>query len=286
MSFSFKAPADRQVLMAAALIGAGLGLGLGATYMAAGLSAATTSQAQARAVRAQADASVFAAAPPAETIADAPEATPRKPPIRRRELDCLTQAVYYEARGESPSGQAAVAQVVLNRVRHPAFPKTVCGVVYQGAQGRGCQFSFACNGAMRANRESAAWKRARRVAVRALAGAGMAQVGAATHFHTTGVAPNWGPQLLRVSQVGLHIFYRLTPHGTRPAKPPREEAPQVVLASFTPAPAPEAPRELQLSVALLESPPEAPVAAVQPESAAEAAARAPAKPADETPARP
>ena len=215
-----------------------------------------------------------------------PYAAPRDPEVRERALECLTQAVYYEARSESDNGQRAVAQVVLNRVRHPAFPKTVCGVVYQGAQGRGCQFSFACNGAMHANRESAAWKRARRVAVRALAGAGMAQVGAATHFHTTGVAPNWGPQLLRVSQVGLHIFYRLTPHGTRPAKPPREEAPQVVLASFTPAPAPEAPRELQLSVALLESPPEAPVAAIQPESAAEAAARAPAKPADETPARP
>jgi spore germination cell wall hydrolase CwlJ-like protein len=126
-----------------------------------------------------------------------------------RDLDCLTAAVYYEARGETPSGQAAVAQVVLNRVRHPAFPKTVCGVVFQGAYTGGtCQFSFACDGSMRKRRESAAWSRAERVAARALNGFVMAEVGNATHFHTINVAPVWGPRMLRVAQVGLHIFYR------------------------------------------------------------------------------
>lgn len=126
-----------------------------------------------------------------------------------RQLDCLAQAVYYEARGESPAGQAAVAQVVLNRVRHPAFPKSICSVVYQGAQaGRGCQFSFACDGSLRRPREAGAWKRAERVATRAMSGSVMAEVGNATHFHTTGVAPAWGPRLMRVGQVGLHIFYR------------------------------------------------------------------------------
>jgi hypothetical protein len=81
-----------------------------------------------------------------------------------RDLDCLTQAVYYEARGETPSGQAAVAQVVLNRVRHPAFPKTICGVVFQRADHRGgCQFSFACDGSMRLPLDRAAWQRAERV---------------------------------------------------------------------------------------------------------------------------
>lgn len=126
-----------------------------------------------------------------------------------RQLDCLTQAVYYEARGETHVGQAAVAQVVLNRVRHPAFPKSVCAVVYQGAQtGRACQFSFTCNGSMRARREPSAWNRAEKIASRALGGYVMAEVGNATHFHVTSVRPGWGPKLLRVSQIGTHIFYR------------------------------------------------------------------------------
>jgi spore germination cell wall hydrolase CwlJ-like protein len=126
-----------------------------------------------------------------------------------RELECLSEAVYYEARGETPSGQAAVAQVVLNRVRHPSFPKSICGVVFQGAYTHtGCQFSFACDGSMRHGREVGAWRRAQKVAARALSGAVMTEVGAATHFHTTGVAPGWGPRLLRVAQVGMHVFYR------------------------------------------------------------------------------
>lgn len=126
-----------------------------------------------------------------------------------RDLECLTQAVYYEARGETPAGQAAVAQVVLNRARHPAFPKTVCGVVFQGAYGRGaCQFSFACDGSTRKRREPGAWARAERVATKALSGDVMNTVGTATHFHTINVSPGWGPRLIRVGQVGLHIFYR------------------------------------------------------------------------------
>lgn len=125
-----------------------------------------------------------------------------------RDMECLTQAVYYEARGETPAGQAAVAQVVLNRARHPAFPKTVCGVVFQGANSRVCQFSFACDGAMRARVEPTAWRRAERVAHRALSGEVMAEVGRATHFHTTSVSPAWGPRLTRVTQIGVHVFYR------------------------------------------------------------------------------
>lgn len=125
-----------------------------------------------------------------------------------RELDCLAQAVYYEARGETPAGQAAVAQVVLNRVRHPAFPKSICAVVFQGAQrGRGCQFSFACDGSTRGPRETGAWERAKRVASRAFDGQVMAGVGNATHFHVTSVQPGW-TNLMRVAQVGAHVFYR------------------------------------------------------------------------------
>lgn len=136
-----------------------------------------------------------------------------------RELECLAQAIYYEARGETPSGQAAVAQVVLNRVRHPAFPKSICGVVFQGAYHRtGCQFSFACDGSMRQARDVSAWNRARKMAARTLSGSISNQVGSATHFHTINVSPVWGPRLMRVTQVGMHIFYRFgrrnasTPH--------------------------------------------------------------------------
>ncbi|AYG95021.1 cell wall hydrolase [Brevundimonas naejangsanensis] len=126
-----------------------------------------------------------------------------------RDLECLTQAVYYEARGEGRDGMKAVAQVVLNRARHPSFPNTVCGVVFQGANRKtGCQFSFTCNGAMRGAVNRASWNRARDVATKALSGQVFAPVGNATHFHTTGVAPSWRNSLIRVSQVGDHLFYR------------------------------------------------------------------------------
>ena len=135
-----------------------------------------------------------------------------------RDLDCLTDAVYYEARGETAAGQAAVAQVVLNRVRHPGFPKSVCGVVFQGvADGDGCQFSFACDGSMHRPRESEAWRRAEQIAARALTGFVMPSVGNATHFHAIGVDPGWGPRLLKVAQVGLHVFYRFGGYSGSPA---------------------------------------------------------------------
>lgn len=123
-------------------------------------------------------------------------------------LDCLTTAVYYEAAYEPGEGQRAVAQVVLNRMRHPAFPKTVCGVVYQGAPNPGCQFSFACDGSLARAPAPAAWRRARQVAADALRGYVMAQVGQATHYHADYVAPYWAPRLAKVKQIGAHIFYR------------------------------------------------------------------------------
>jgi len=126
-----------------------------------------------------------------------------------RDLECLTQVAYYEARGEGREGMQAVTQVVLNRVRHPAFPKSVCGVVFQGAGRKvGCQFSFTCDGSMRSGVNSVAWNRARDVASKALSGTVYAAVGNATHFHTVNVAPGWRNSLIRVSQVGSHLFYR------------------------------------------------------------------------------
>ena len=130
--------------------------------------------------------------------------------LRGNSLECLTAAVYYEARSESLDGQRAVAQVVLNRARHPTYPNTICGVVYQGSQRRtGCQFSFTCDGSMqRGIRNEAAWETARQVAAAALAGYVYGPVGLATHYHTTAIRPWWAPSLTRAITVGAHVFYR------------------------------------------------------------------------------
>lgn len=158
-----------------------------------------------------------------------------------RDMECLTEAVYYEARGETPAGQAAVAQVVLNRVRHPAFPKSVCAVVFQRA-GQSCQFSFACDGSMHRTRESGAWRRAQGVASRALDGFVMTEVGNATHFHAARIGPQWA-SMVRVSQVGLHVFYRFGGRRGAPGvfrQPAPEAQSHAVYASILPMAAPKA----------------------------------------------
>lgn len=126
-----------------------------------------------------------------------------------RAQDCLAAAIYYEARFESLDGQRAVAQVVLNRVRHPAYPNSVCGVVFQGSnRTTGCQFTFTCDGAMGRPPEANDWARARQIAEAALSGYVMKGVGNATHYHANYVAPYWSPSLMKVATVGAHIFYR------------------------------------------------------------------------------
>lgn len=128
---------------------------------------------------------------------------------RQRALLCLTQAIYYEAALEPTAGQEAVAQTILNRVRHPAFPKSICGVVYQGSQQvTGCQFSFTCDGSRQRPPIEPFWSRARAVAAQALAGFVMRDVGGATAYHADYVFPRWGPTLVKIGQVGTHIFYR------------------------------------------------------------------------------
>ena len=126
----------------------------------------------------------------------------------RRALLCLTQAVYYEAGFEPLEGRRAVAQVVLNRLRHPAFPKSVCGVVYQGAGSGVCQFTFVCDGALYRKPAHDAWVEAESIARAALAGYVDPSVGEATHYHADYVAPRWAPLLAKVAQIGQHIFYR------------------------------------------------------------------------------
>ncbi|PKB14779.1 cell wall hydrolase [Novosphingobium kunmingense] len=124
-------------------------------------------------------------------------------------LKCLTQAVYYEAAVEPLQGRRAVAQVVLNRMRHPAYPKSVCGVVYQGAERRtGCQFSFTCDGALLRTPSAGPWREAEIVAKAALAGTVEPSVGTATFYHADYVLPKWAFQLGKIGQIGRHIFYR------------------------------------------------------------------------------
>jgi len=130
---------------------------------------------------------------------------------RIRAVNCLTQAIYYEAGYEPPEGRRAVAQVVINRMRHAGYPKSICGVVYQGA-GRvtGCQFSFTCDGSLDRPPEPSAWAEARAVAQEALSGSVEPSVGVSTHYHADYVAPYWAPTLVKLAQIGAHIFYRWT----------------------------------------------------------------------------
>ena len=128
---------------------------------------------------------------------------------REAALNCLAQAVYYEAGRESDDGQRAVAQVVLNRVRHPAFPASVCGVVYEGAtRPTGCQFTFTCDGSLVRRPDAAGWDRARRIAAAALQGSVYRPVGNATHYHADYVVPVWAASLAKTDVVGTHLFYR------------------------------------------------------------------------------
>ena len=131
------------------------------------------------------------------------------PMARRTATDCLTSAIYYEAGYELNQGKRAVAQVILNRVRHPAYPKTICGVVYQGSERKtGCQFTFTCDGSLARRPARDRWEQARLIALGAITGAVEPSVGMATHYHANYVMPYWAPSLDKVSQIGTHIFYR------------------------------------------------------------------------------
>ena len=127
---------------------------------------------------------------------------------RSNARDCLALAAMAEA-GNTDQGQRAVIQVILNRVRHPAFAKTVCGVVFQGSQRQtGCQFTFTCDGSLTRRYGEAAWAAARNRADEALGGQVDAAVGTATHYHTDWVYPSWSPKLQKIAQIETHLFYR------------------------------------------------------------------------------
>ncbi|GGB95863.1 hypothetical protein GCM10011494_12930 [Novosphingobium endophyticum] len=136
---------------------------------------------------------------------------------RTRALQCLAAAIYYEAASEPDPGQRAVAQVVLNRVAHPAYPGTVCGVVYQGSERTtGCQFSFTCDGSLARKPVRLFWDRAMDVARAALSGYVYAPVGLSTHYHTVQVHPYWAASLDYTGTIGAHRFYGFRGTAGRP----------------------------------------------------------------------
>ena len=129
---------------------------------------------------------------------------------RDRALTCLTQAVYYEAASEGADGGRAVAQIIINRMRHPGYPASICGVVYEGSDRvTGCQFTFTCDGSLLRPHVDILWARSQKIAKEALAGHVFAPVGHATHYHADYVLPYWADSLDKTVQIGRHMFYRL-----------------------------------------------------------------------------
>jgi spore germination cell wall hydrolase CwlJ-like protein len=132
---------------------------------------------------------------------------------QEKALGCLATAIYFEARGESETGQVAVGQVIVNRLRSPFYPKSICEVVYQGSGKRrwgGCQFSFACDGIADRITEPGPWREAMTVARRVMAAeAWLSEVGNATHYHADYVSPRWRRDMVEKDRIGKHIFYRV-----------------------------------------------------------------------------
>ena len=160
------------------------------------------------AARAQAPLELPVFAPPSGAVA--PFVLKTGDHDRARAIRCLTQAIYYEAASEPRAGQEAVAQVVLNRLKHPAFPKSVCGVVYEGSErGTGCQFTFTCDGSLARSPVLLRWDAAEQVATAALSGHVANQVGSSTHYHAAWMTPYWSASLVRTQQIGGHVFYRM-----------------------------------------------------------------------------
>jgi spore germination cell wall hydrolase CwlJ-like protein len=144
------------------------------------------------------------------------QAAPAEPQIDARQHGCLSQAIYYEARGETQQGQIAVAEVIMNRVRSRAYPNSICGVVYQGSHRvTGCQFTFTCDGSLNRRPRGRGWTQAQRVATAMMMGYARPVTQNATHYHTTGVNPVWNSGLVETTQIGVHKFYRFPSRSER-----------------------------------------------------------------------
>jgi spore germination cell wall hydrolase CwlJ-like protein len=198
-------PADRLAALSAPLAQATAG--------PAAAAAAAPEVTMAKAV--PADAEPAGAAPaPAALAAAAPaaaleQAVALAPQGSGAEWQCLTEALYFEARGESLAGVKAVAEVILNRADSPGFPGSVCGVVRQGGEGLyNCQFTYRCDGRAEVIHEDHAWDAVGRVATLMLSGAPRDLTGGATHYHTLAVRPSWAARFTQTATIGFHRFYR------------------------------------------------------------------------------
>ena len=128
------------------------------------------------------------------------------------EHKCLSEVLYYEARGEGPSGQKAIAEVVFHRMNHGDYGHSICAVVYEGKGHPGCQFSFTCNGQINRPKQMAAWREAERLAAQILTGQVPLRnaTGGALNYHAVSVAPDWADTMDKTTQIGNHVFYRGT----------------------------------------------------------------------------
>ena len=133
----------------------------------------------------------------------------------KAQRNCLAHGIYFEARGESLEGQKAVAQVILNRVKNPKYPNSICGVVYQNKHKRNaCQFSFACDGVPDRVKSRKYWKVSTKVANDAIDGRyWLMKVGSASHYHADYVRPKWSRKMRKMTKIGRHIFYRTFTEG-------------------------------------------------------------------------
>ena len=146
--------------------------------------------------------------------------------FEERERRCLATAIYFEARGEPVRGQIAVGQVILNRVRSPLFPETICGVVYQGQMQKGCQFSFACDGHSDTPKKNTQWELAQELSRQITSGQEwLPEVGYSTFYHADYVRPGWARKMNKIDSIGRHVFYKK-----------RNEKPYVVEASASSSP--------------------------------------------------
>ena len=126
---------------------------------------------------------------------------------------CLSEVLYYEARGEGAGGQKAIAEVVFHRMNNGNYGHSICAVVYEGKGRPGCQFSFVCNGDMLRAKQTSAWRESEALAARILTGEVPLKnaTGGAINFHAISVSPDWADTMDRTTQIGNHIFYRTAP---------------------------------------------------------------------------
>jgi spore germination cell wall hydrolase CwlJ-like protein len=151
---------------------------------------------------------------PAVAVAEAPK--PAADTVMTQllaEHKCLSEVLYYEARGEGTTGQKAIAEVVFHRMNHGDYGHSICAVVYEGAKHSGCQFSFACNGDMKRAKQPGAWREAEALAAKIMTGQLNLKnaTGGALNFHAASVSPDWADTMDKTTQIGNHVFYRNAP---------------------------------------------------------------------------